>query len=133
MKNYYRERWVTHYIGPIGHPSSTGLLERAVQKLITYLRTKFIERGTTNDWSLYLREGVHFANTKDTKVHGYAPAEIIFTPQLMHLDVAAAPIPDHFEVEIEDSPLHQQQIFMALRDEKKCLASEAAAYTEKWK
>lgn len=49
----------------------------------------------------------------------------------MHFDVTAAPIPDHFEVKIEDAPLHQQQMFMASRDEKKCLASEEAAYTEK--
>lgn len=93
-----------------------------------YLRTKCIERGTTNDWSLNLRGGVLFA-----KVHGHATTEIIlgFTPQLIHFDVTAAPTPDHFEVKNEDALLHQQEIFMASRDEKKCLASEEAAYTEK--
>lgn len=37
-----------------------------------------------------------------------------------------APLPDHFEAEIKETPSHQQQIFMGLRDEKKCLASKAA-------
>ena len=131
MKDYYRDRGITHYTGPISHPSSTGLLERAVQGLITFLRTKCIECGTTDAWSLHVREGVLFSNTKDAKIHGYAPAEIIlgFTPQMIHFDVSAAPLPDRFEAEIEEAPYHQQQIFMALRDEKKCLASEAAAYT----
>lgn len=131
MKNYYRDRGITHYTGPISHPSSTGLLERAVQGLVSFLRTRCIECGTTDAWSLHVREGVLFSNTKDTRIHGYAPAEIIlgFIPQMIHFDVSAAPIPDRFEAEIEEAPHHQQQDFMALRDGKKCLASEAAAYT----
>ena len=47
----------------------------------------------------------------------------------IHFDISAAPIPDRIEAEIEEAPYHQQQISMVLRDEKKCLASEAAAYT----
>ena len=131
VKKYYRNCGITHYIGPISHLLSTGLLERAVQGLISFLRIKWIEYKTTDTWSLHIQEGVLFANTKDTKIHGYAPAEIIlgFTPQLIHFDISAAPIPDRLEAEIEGAPHHQQQIFMALRDEKKCLASEAAAYT----
>lgn len=72
--------------------------------MITFLQTNCIERGTTNDWSLHLREGVLFANTKDAKIHGYAPAEIIlgFTPQLIYYDVSAAPLPGNFEAEIEE-------------------------------
>ena len=131
VRDYYRNCEITHYTGPISHASSTGLLERAVQGLVTFLRTNCIECKTTDAWSLHIREGVLFANTKDAKIHGYALAEIIlgFTPQLIHFDISAAPIPDRLEAEIKEAPYHQQQIFMALRDEKKCLASEAAAYT----
>lgn len=98
--------------------------------MITYLKTNCIERSTADDWSLHLREDVLFSNTIDVKIHGYAPAETIlrFTPQLIYFDISATPLPDQFEAEIKEVPFYQQQIFMALRDEKKCLASEAAAY-----
>ena len=131
MKNYYGDRNITHYTGPINHPSSTKLLQRVVQGLITFLRTRCIECGITDTWSFYIRERVLFSNTKDAKIHGYTPAEIIlgFIPQMIHFDISAAPIPDCFKAEIEEAPHYQQQIFIALRDEKKCLASEAAAYT----
>lgn len=37
---------------------------------------------------------------------------------MIHFDVSAAPIPDPFEAEFEEAPHHQQQNFMALRNEK---------------
>lgn len=77
IKNYYKERKITHYIGPISHLSLTSLLERVVQGLITYLRTKCIKRNIIDDWSLYLQESLLFANTKNTKVHKYILAKII--------------------------------------------------------
>lgn len=81
-------------------------VKRAVQGLITYLKTNCIERGTTDDWSLHLREDVLFSNTKDAKIHGYAPAEIIlgFTPQLIYFDISATPLPDQLEAEIKEVP-----------------------------
>ena len=48
---------------------------------------------------------------------------------MIHFDVFAASIPNRFKAKIEEAPHHHQQIFMALRDKKKCFASEAAAYT----
>ncbi len=131
VKDYYRNRGIIHYIGPISHPSSKGLLERVVQGLVTFLKTKYIECGTTDAWSLHIREEVLFANTKDARIHDYTPAKIIlgFTHQLIHFDISATPIPDRLEAEIKETSHHQQKIFMTLRDEKKCLASEAAAYT----
>lgn len=49
VRDYYKKRGIIHYTGLISHPSSTGLLERAVQGLITYLQTNCIKRDTTND------------------------------------------------------------------------------------
>ena len=79
MKNYYGDRGITHYTGPISHPSLTGPLEREVQGLITFLRTRCIEYETTDAWSFHIREGVLFPNTKDAKIYGYAPTEIILS------------------------------------------------------
>ena len=114
----------------MSHPSSTGLLERAVQSMMSYLRGRCIERGSTEAWSMDIREGVVFANTKSQKIHGYAPAELMleFSPQMKHFDVEWEP-PTEEDLEIEDTTEHQKHIYMALRDENRCLASEASAYS----
>lgn len=131
IKNYYEDCGITHYTRSISHLLSTRLLEGVVQGLITFLRIRCIECGTTDTWSLHIWEGVLFSNTKNAKIYGYTLAEIIlgFISKMIHFDIFAIPIPDCFEAEIEKALHHQQQIFMALKDKKKCLASEAAAYT----
>lgn len=71
-----------------------------------------------------------FANTKSQKIHGYAPVELMlgFSPQMKHFDVEWE-LPTQADLEIEDTTEHQQHIYMALRDENRCLASEASAYS----
>ena len=110
VKDYYRNHGITHYTGSISYLLLTGLLERVVQRLVTFLRTKCIECGTTDAWSLHIQERVLFANTKNTKIIGYVLAELIlgFTPQLIHSDISAAPIPDCLKAEIKGAPHHQQ-------------------------
>lgn len=77
-----------------------------------------------------IREGVVFANTKSQKIHGYAPAELMlgFSPQIKHFDVEWQP-PTEADLEIEDTTELQKHIYIALRDENRCLASEASAYS----
>ena len=129
VSRLFQRRGVTHFTGPVSHPSSTGLLERAVQGLVGYLRTKCIERGTQDGWSLLVREATLATNTKDVKIHGYSPAELLlgFEPKLTHFDTDLVPIEDPGP-HPPDLPRHQLQLYMALRDENKCLSSEAASY-----
>ena len=112
VQDYFQERGVTHFTGPVSHPSSTGLLERAVQSMMSYLRGRCIERASTEGWSMDIREGVVFANTKSQKIHGYAPAELIlgFSSQMKHFDVEWEP-PTEADLEIKDTAEHQKQIY----------------------
>ena len=49
VQHMFRNHRVTHFTDPISHPSSTGLLERAVQEMMAYISKKCIEKGTTDD------------------------------------------------------------------------------------
>ena len=69
-------------------------------------------------------------NTKGVRIHSYTPAQLIlgFNPTLLHFDSDIIEPPDPATVMEEGLPDYQIQIYTALRDENKCLASEAAAY-----
>lgn len=57
-----------------------------------------------------------------------------FEPQMRHFDTASpAMATGPAEIEIVDAPEHQTLLFAAMRDENKCLASEAAAYRQAMK
>ncbi len=80
---------MTNFTGTVSHPSSTRLLEREVQSMMSYLRGRCIERGSTEASSMDIREEVVFTNIKSPKIHGCAPAELILglNPQMKHFDV----------------------------------------------
>ena len=82
VKNYYKNHGITYYIGLISHLLLTRIFKKAIQGLVIFLRIKCIECGTTDAWFLHIQKRVFFANIKDAKIYGYAPAEIIlsFTP-----------------------------------------------------
>ena len=88
VERLFREHGVTHYTGPISHPSSTGLMERAVQAMQSFLRARCLEREEPGAWSLDVRDGVLYINTKTIRIHGYLPAELMlgFEPKLIHFD-----------------------------------------------
>ena len=69
-------------------------------------------------------------NTKSITLHGYSPSQVMlgYEPQVHHFDTEPAPIPMPEDFE-EGVPAHQLQIFQALRDEHKLLASEANSYS----
>ena len=56
--------------------------------MISYMRARYQEKGT-GDSSLDTRDGCFFMNTKQVKIHGYSPAELMlgFNPELKHYDV----------------------------------------------
>lgn len=105
-------------------------MERSVQGMIGFLRAKCIEHGTTNGWSLLVKDGAFFGNTKFQRIHGYTPSELImgFQPKLMHFDLQPDDEIQYSFEDIEPATEYTLHIFAALRDEKKCLASDAVAY-----
>ncbi len=130
VPDHFQEQGVTHFTGRVSHPSLTGLLERTVQLMMSYIRDRYIKRGSTEALSIDIREGVIFANTKSQKIHGYAPAELVlgFSSQMKHFDVEGKQ-PIEADLEIEDTTEHQNHLYMALWDESLYLASEASAYS----
>ena len=131
LERMFMEHGVSHFTGPISHLSSIGLLERGVQELMTFISKKCIKRQSNAGWSLFVREGILEMNTKGVRIRGYSPSQLMlgFEPQLFHFDNMPALIPTPEEIEQEELPAHQYQIFSALREEYKLLASEAASYT----
>ncbi len=77
MQYLLREHCVSHYTGPISHPSSNGLLERNVHEILALPSKKCIERGTTNSYSLSVRDYVLIMNRKITRIHPYTPSAIM--------------------------------------------------------
>ena len=77
-----------------------------------------------------VRDHVLIMNTKTTKIHDYSAAQIMlrFEPIHVHFDAEPLILPDLKQTE-QAMPPHQYQIFSALRDENRLLASEAASYT----
>jgi len=130
LQRLFKDHGVVYFTGLISHPSSTGLMERAVQGVLSFLRTKCTHRGNIGSWSLDVREAAFFLNTKTIRIHGYTPATIMlgFEPSMLYFDVDMVPIPADPTVLEEELPEHQLQIVMALRDENKLLSSEASAY-----
>ena len=130
VQHMFRDHGVTHFTGPVSHPSSTGLLERTVQEIMSYVAKKCIEKGTREGWSLTIRDGILEMNTKLVRIHGYSPAQLMlgYEPQQYHFDMKPAPFPEDLRTPPE-APAHQCQIFTALRDENKLLAMEAASYS----
>ena len=130
----YLEHGVSQFTGPVSSPSSTGLLERAVQMLLTLIAKSCVDRGTTNSWSLGVRDHVLTINTKATKIHGYQPAQLMlgFEPKRIHFDIEPTPIPDPV-LALEALPNHQYHLHTALRSEARLLASEVASYTHAYK
>lgn len=108
VKDYYKNCEITHYTRLISYPLSTELFERAVQRLVSFLKTKYIDCETIDIQFLHIVEEILFANTKDAKIYGYVLAEIIlsFTLQLIYFDISALPILGCCKAEIKEVPYH---------------------------
>lgn len=95
-------------------------------------RTKCTENDSTDDrLAAIIREGVLFGNTNDSRIHAFTPAELILGYQTLpcHHDMAENPIPAAVDAAFVDAPAHQHGIYVAVRDEKRLLSSEDAAYS----
>ena len=78
---------VQHLIGPVSHPQSTGLAERAVQMMVSYVRHKCVEVGNTQGWSRWTHSGAIAINTRYIQQHGHTPSMIMlgYSPRLFYL------------------------------------------------
>ena len=125
------EHGVSQFLGPISHPQSTGLLERAVQQMLALVSKKCLELNSNRNWSLLVNHCVIDMNTKATKIHGYSPATLMIgiEPKRFHIDLDQGEMPLPLDAN-EPMPEHQYALFMALRGENRILASETASYLE---
>jgi len=62
---------------PITHPSSVGLSERYVQMIVGRIRLQCITKGSTDNWGLHISPAVIDINTRQVRIHGFSPAEIL--------------------------------------------------------
>lgn len=124
------EHGVNHFTGPVSHPSSTGLLERKVQEMLSLISKKCIERRSIDSWGLGVREHVLTMNTKGTTTHGFTGAKLMlgFNPKQVHFDIKPKILPNLKDAEAS-MPTHRYQIYSAMKDEDRLLASEVASYT----
>lgn len=80
-----------HYIQvTVSHPLSTGMVERAVQMVISTLwKTCYDDRDILRWWSTVLDDLTIDINTHLVKVHGYTPSKILigFNPVKKHHDI----------------------------------------------
>lgn len=98
--------------------------------MINFLKAKTIEHGVAGGWSNLVKDGAFFTNTKFQRIQGFLPSELTlgFEPQQMHYDLRAVDQVLHTKILNQEVPRHTLQIFTALRDERRCLASDAVAY-----
>jgi len=62
---------------PITHPSSVGLSERYVQMIVGRICLQCITKGSTDNWGLHISPAVIDINTRQVRIHGFSPAEIL--------------------------------------------------------
>lgn len=105
-------------------------MEREVQGMISFLRAKTIEHGAAGGWSNLVKDGAFFTNNKFQRIQGFSPLELMLgsEPQQMHYDLRPVNQVLYTEMLDPEVPRHIHQIFTALRDERRCLASDAVAY-----
>jgi len=86
--DFLASRGVRQFPAPKTHPSSVGLLERYVQLVLYGIRKIVVGGGNIHCWSFYLDQVVHAMNTREVRVHGYSPAELLFryNPVIHHHD-----------------------------------------------
>ena len=75
--DFLTTRGVRQFPAPKTHPSSVGLLERYVQLVLYGIRKIVVGGGEILRWNEYLDQVVHSMNTREVRVHGYTPAELL--------------------------------------------------------
>ena len=78
FSKFLTSRGVRQFSAPKTHPLSVGLLEWYIQ-LVLYGIWRIVVGGENiQGWSVYLDQVVHSMNTREVRVHGYSPAELLF-------------------------------------------------------
>jgi len=84
--DFLATRGVRQFPAPKTHPASVGLLERYVQLVLYGIRKIVVGGGEIQRWSAYLDQVIHSMNTREVRVHGYSPAELLlgYSPNIHH-------------------------------------------------
>src|SRR5437762_2092238 len=82
--DYFKVKGIQHYDAPVSHPSSVGLVERMVQLVVSRTKAYAIEQGQygVDSWGLSAGSTMLAINTRLVRIHGFAPAELMFKYQL---------------------------------------------------
>lgn len=80
IKRFWRKCGSLHIPSPASSPRSTGMVEKSNGLLEERLRTLTMAAGgnALKEWDQYLREATRALNTRDMKVHGFSPFQLLF-------------------------------------------------------
>jgi len=84
---------VLQFPAPKTHPSSVALLERYVQLVLYGIRKIVVSGGEIQRWSEYLDQVLHSMKTREVRVDGFTPAELLF---------GYNPVRNHQEFTVQD-------------------------------
>lgn len=66
-----------HFIWPVSHQLSTGLLKKVVQWIIFYLRGRYLKQDLTKTWLMDIEKKIIFGKTKSQKIYDYISTKLI--------------------------------------------------------
>ena len=77
---YLASKGIQHYHAPVSHPSFVGLVKRAVQLVVSWLRAYCIDYGQpgVDLWGSVAGTIMQAINTRLVKIHGFIPAKLMF-------------------------------------------------------
>ena len=77
-RDYFEAKGTKMFFGPISHPASTGLVERAVQMTASQIRKYVIERPSLKfNWSTAIPDVTININSRLVKLHNFTPSELM--------------------------------------------------------
>jgi transposase InsO family protein len=80
VATYFKAKGIQHFIAPVSHSSSVGMVERVVQLVLSRLRAYCIDHGQAgiDVWKSAANHIMQAINTRLIKIHGFTPAELMF-------------------------------------------------------
>ena len=94
------------------------------------IRALCIQAGTTDGWSLYLREALISLNTRMVRLHGFTPAELLlgFNPKVSRHSILDPVEPiDVPGWDLDHTPAEDLLSYLSKRDEAQVKATLARA------
>lgn len=129
----FQEQGVFHITTPTTHPQLVGMIECAVQMVLSLLWCTYtVDRGRIAEWSIHFIDALPALNSRMVKVHGYTPAEILmgFNPWKKHYNLENTWLVTYKDFKLDEPlPSHIAQLHSILRNETWEWSVEAFAIT----